>query len=410
MKAGYLSQYFDGAAAKILSEVEANTLISNQHEFNGVEGLRNILGEPFERQKYPATFMYLDDLEEDPVVEEGFMTWYDARQKARLERQIMRYEYRLYFPTNRVSQCSGAGDVLIIAKKKDGSLLAIISENESTIARQLLWLFGFSDLSRPGFSVREELETEKDRIEFASRLILENIGVIVETPAENLLDGILSKFKGVFPKTKEFSEYARLTLKDLEPQENQDEVLLAWMEREEILFRALEKHLIAERLSKGFNDDVDSFIAFSLSVQNRRKSRAGFALENHLEAIFLKCGIKYSRTQITENRNKPDFLFPGIAEYRNLKFNPLDLTMLGVKSTCKDRWRQVLSEADRIEEKHVFTLEAAISANQTNEMRSRKLQLVVPKKIHFSYSEEQQKWLMDLRTFINTVRERQERN
>ncbi|MFN2369176.1 MAG: type II restriction endonuclease [Desulfurivibrionaceae bacterium] len=48
---------------------------------------------------------------------------------------------------------------------------------------------------------------------------------------------------------------------------------MAWMEREEILFRTMEKHLIGERLSQGFDGDVDSFISFSLSVQNRRKSR-----------------------------------------------------------------------------------------------------------------------------------------
>jgi hypothetical protein len=46
MKQGYLSQYFSGVAAKRLSSVEANILISNQHEFNGVEGLRTLLGEP----------------------------------------------------------------------------------------------------------------------------------------------------------------------------------------------------------------------------------------------------------------------------------------------------------------------------------------------------------------------------
>jgi hypothetical protein len=43
-----------------------------------------------------------------------------------------------------------------------------------------------------------------------------------------------------------------------------------WMEREEILFRTLEKHLLGDQLRKGFAEDVDGFIAFSLSVQNRR--------------------------------------------------------------------------------------------------------------------------------------------
>ena len=81
--------------------------------------------------------------------------------------------------------------------------------------------------------------------------------------------------------------------------------------------------------------------------------------------------------------------------------------MLGVKSSCKDRWRQVLSEAERIDKKHLLTLEAAISNNQTEEMKSKELQLVVPKKIHDSYTKNQQKWLLDLETFIKIVTTKQ---
>ena len=105
---------------------------------------------------------------------------------------------------------------------------------------------------------------------------------------------------------------------------------MAWMEREEILFRTLEKHLIGKRLSQGFTDDVDSFISFSLSVQNRRKSRAGLALENHLEILFQECSIRYTRTPVTENKAKPDFIFPGSNEYHDPDYNSGLLTMLGV--------------------------------------------------------------------------------
>jgi EcoRII C terminal len=81
--------------------------------------------------------------------------------------------------------------------------------------------------------------------------------------------------------------------------------------------------------------------------------------------------------------------------------------MLGVKSTCKDRWRQVLAEADRIEHKHLLTLEAAISGNQTDEMQTKNLQLVLPRRLHESYSEAQRLWLMDVSSFIALVQEQQ---
>jgi hypothetical protein len=410
VKKGYLSQYFDGVAIKELSTVEADTLSSNQHEFNGVESLRGILGEPEGKVRYNATFIYLTDHADEPVVEEGFLTWYDARQKARIERGVMRWEYRLYFPTNQVSQLANAGDVLVIAKRPDDTLLAIVAEAGTTIARQILWLFGFSDISHPGFSVREELESEQDRIEFASRLVLANIGIEVELAEDTLLDDMLERFGANFPSTREFSAYARSTIPDVVPYEDPDVALMAWMEREEILFRTLERYLIAERLAKGFNDDVDGFISFSLSVQNRRKSRAGMALENHMEILFQEYGIRYSRNPKTENNARPDFIFPGIKEYQDHSFDTLLLTMLGVKSTCKDRWRQVLSEADRVDQKHLLTLEAAISENQTDEMKAKKLQLVLPSPLHTTYSDSQRSWLMSVADFTDLVLEKQKNN
>ena len=144
------------------------------------------------------------------------------------------------------------------------------------------------------------------------------------------------------------------------------------------------------------NADVDGFIAFSLSVQNRRKSRAGYSLENHLEALLTERKIRFQRGIETENKNKPDFLFPGQAEYRNPSFDVAKLTMLGSKSTCKDRWRQVLSEAQRIEQKHLLTLEPGISENQTGEMRAKGLQLVLPRPLHETYRASQPSWLFSV--------------
>ncbi len=73
-----------------------------------------------------------------------------------------------------------------------------------------------------------------------------------------------------------------------------------------------------------------------------------------------------------------------------------------------DRWRQVLAEADRIPHKHLLTLEAAISTSQTTEMQAKRLQLVLPRTLHTTYTTAQQAWLMDVSTLISLVRERQE--
>lgn len=410
MKNGYLSQYFDGVALKRLSAVEADLIRSNQHEFNGVESLRTILGEPSGKVRFTAKFLYLSDHDNEPVIEDGFLTWYDARQKAREERGVMRREYRLYFPTNLVSQCAAEGDLLVIARQANGDLLAIVAEKDTTIERQLMWLFGFSDLTHPGFSVKSELETEQDRIGFAARVILEQIGIELEEEAPNYLDEMLTRFGGNFPKTVEFSAYARSTIGDLSSLDDPDAALVSWMEREEILFRTLEKHLFGEKLRSLVQsgiEDTEPCIKLVQSVLQRRKSRAGSALENHIEQIFLDHGVTYTRSGVTEKNLKPDFIFPSISHYHNAAFPQERLTMLASKSTCKDRWRQILNEAARIPYKHLLTLEPSISENQTDEMKAERVQLVLPRSLHPTYTKAQQSWLMDVASFTKLVRQRQ---
>ena len=82
--------------------------------------------------------------------------------------------------------------------------------------------------------------------------------------------------------------------------------------------------------------------------------------------------------------------------------------MFGAKSTLKDRWRQVLSEAARIPEKHLLTLAPGISENQTDEMRAKNLQLVIPQRLHATFRQAQQDWLMNVAEFVKLVGERQE--
>lgn len=400
MKKGYLSEYFVDIGYKRLSAVEALRHRSNQHEFDGVSVLKRMLGTV--RRTFPAGFIYLSDDDPEPVIDSGFLTWYDAR-----EAHPTRSEYRLYFPDTSVSERANEGDLLVIGRRQDDSLLVIVAATGSTYERQVSWLFALGGLSCAGYALKTEEDADHIRMEFSSRLILEQIGVETEVQDENFLEVMLEKFNGKFPATRTFSEFARRTVNGLSIHDNPDDVLVAWMEREEVLFRTLERHIIGDRLKQGFADDVDAFISFSLSVQNRRKARAGSALENHLEFLFRERGIRHSRTAVTEGRSKPDFLFPGHSEYHDPLFPSDRLTMLGVKSSCKDRWRQVLAEAVRIGRKHLLTLEPGISENQTREMKAHRVSLVLPRAIHASYTAEQQGWLMDLVAFIALVNERQ---
>jgi hypothetical protein len=400
MKKGCLSEYFSGVVAKRLTAVEANPKKSNQHEFQGVKLLRSLLGDE-RSDEMPTRFLYISAEDDKSLNEDGFLTWYNCR-----ENKPRSPEYHLYYSTTTVSEVMQEGDLLIIARKADGKLFVIVAQGDSTVENQLLWLFGIAEVERQFIKRDYEGEQEDIPLNFASRIIIEELGIEIEEPDDNLLDALLSRYGGKFPKTAEFSAFARQTV-GISSLEGADTVLMAWMEKEEALFRILEHHIVAERLRQGFGEDVDAFINFSLSVQNRRKSRVGHALENHLEQIFSDHAITCSRGKMSENRAKPDFVFPSITQYHDADFPAIHLTMLGVKSTCKDRWRQVLSEARRIEKKHLFTLEPGISENQTNEMMENKLTLVLPKQLHSSYKPAQQISLMQLEHFIELARERQ---
>ena len=225
--------------------------------------------------------------------------------------------------------------------------------------------------------------------------------------AGKLLPTMLKKFAGDFPGTREFSAFARESYpgKQLPVETDADTTLLKWIQWEHELFRSLERSIVQKKLAEGFTD-VDEFLSYSLSVQNRRKSRMGHALENHVAEIFRRRDVDHGQACRTENRSKPDFIFPGCAAYHQQSFPVERLTALGVKSTCKDRWRQVLSEASRVEVKHLLTLEAGISSQQTDEMKAHKLQLIVPAPLHDSYDAKQRNWLMTVEQFIDRVNQK----
>lgn len=404
MKRGLLSDHFAGVVAKRLSVVETSPAKSNQHEFNGSAALRRLLGDD-DRKDIATRFIRVDDSDE-AISASGTITWYDARRQ-----HETRTEYRLYYAANEVTRLMEPGDVFFLALNRDGSALAIFTPDGGTVENQLRWLFGLDDAPQGGFVFHDIEHDDGLELGFAARHILDELGIEPDEPEAEVLDGLIEKFGLSFPSTRIFSDLARASLPDISAADAPDLALVEWMEREEALFRRLERRVVAARISDGFVDDdgadVDGFLAFSLSVQNRRKARAGQALEHHLEAVFIAQGIRYSRGAETENRNKPDFLFPGQLEYRNGAFPSARLTMLGAKSTVKDRWRQVLSEAQRIDYKHLLTLQPGISVNQTAEMKAKQLQLVIPRSLWPTYRPDQVSELMSVGDFITLVRSRQ---
>ncbi|WP_435037739.1 type II restriction endonuclease [Pseudomonas neuropathica] len=385
-----LRKYFTDVGAKYLTKVD----VGKQHEI-GSNNFTSILGDPKDKKiPYKSTLLYLDDETDFSARVNCDLTWYDTR----LEQKHRSSEFRLYYKTNIVSERMKQGDFCVVALKSDRSLLVIFTPPQSTMERQVRWLFGISDLPARGFSLDE---VDDRRISIAEATILEELGVEVRRDDENWLDRIVGQFGGVFPNTMLFSNFARQTCPDsFSPIVEPDAALMAWIEHEEMLFRTLERQIVQRQLDIGF-ESVDHFIKFSLSVQNRRKSRIGYALEHHLAEIFSARKLPFGRQVVTENRSTVDFVFPGQNEYSDFDYPDSKLIMLAAKSTCKDRWRQVLVEAARIKSKHLLTLEPAISPHQTNEMKAHGLQLVVPRALKATYTLNQQRWVLDFESYLD---------
>lgn len=406
---GLVADHFAGVGAKYLTAVEVDRLRSNQHEFQGVSAFRRFLGEPADKRTYPARFLWLDDeLADEPVESiEAFCTWSDVRR----DNPGRSAEYHLYYAAeaNPVVHLASEGDLLFVAKTSDEELLVLVCLAETTIAQQLLWLFGL-DMSGAKPGAREIKRKDSREIGYSALAVLAAIGIEIQPAEQDAFDKLLDTFGLAFPSTAVFSSFARSTVSDVDPITSPDVTLVKWMEHEEALFRHLERQILADRLAEGFvgddGADVDAFISFSLSVQNRRKSRAGWAFGHHVDAILSAHGLAYKREATTEKANGPDFLFPSEESYHSEFFEPQLLTMLAAKTSCKDRWRQVLAEANRIKDKHLITLQSGISPAQTAEMKSENLQLIVPTPIWDSYIEGQQKELLSFAQFIELVSER----
>lgn len=405
MKFGKLADYFEGVGVKRLCAVDAEPKSSNQHEVGTTREMRrNFLGENAS-QRYAVRYVWLGD-DEVIVRDEGRATHYDTRRN----NPQRAAEWRLYYSSNDVTKAMRAGDSLFLAKDRHGVLWFIVAPENSTVEQQLCWFFGL----RPGEGnfVSREVTSEDPELEFAARYIFDALGIPFEDPEGDDLDGMIEHFGDTFPSTDEFSRHARTTLRsDIRPEDDADLVLIAWLGREEALFRRLERRVVANRIQEGFLEgstpNVDEAIQFFLSVSNRRKSRMGHSLENHVAEVLTAHGIQYARGAITERNYKPDFLFPSVEAYRTADAEDPRLNMLGVKSTCKDRWRQVLAEAAKITDKHLLTLEAGITEAQTSQMRCERLQLVVPKGIQSSYTDVQRAWLWSLTDFIECVKDKQ---
>lgn len=308
--------------------------------------------------------------------------------------QGTRNEYRITnfgkgFPFLRAEY---TGALFVITKIDNENYKGYVLNTEDEI-NEFLSAFGLTpaetnrliELSRTDASLREQAAIDR----FIS-------GLTVDFPSSDVMSSAARaiSYVAVLNKT--------ITMTD------PDKAILQWTDQEYKLFRALEQARYGDMVARGFST-VDDFVALANQVLNRRKSRAGKSLEHHLAAIFNENHIRFTAQAVTEGNKRPDFIFPSEEAYHDFSFPVSKLTSLAAKTTCKDRWRQILNEADRLRDgrKYLCTLQQGISSMQMDEMEAEKVTLVVPKAYISTYPRDKQDRIWSLHTFVDHVKELQ---
>ncbi|MBL8923366.1 MAG: hypothetical protein JNJ54_31225 [Myxococcaceae bacterium] len=370
-------------AIKRLSQVEVSARqglrrqslgTSNQHELNAGM-LRRELRLPTDVSADLELLFYTAD-DQEPVVERATYRLYDAR-RAKTHRSA---EYRLYYHTDRVPELARAGDLLVVFRPEtDGKrLIAVIVRQGTRIEGMLLSALRVDPgaaLAR--FSLREDRRLERTEMEQIGqlKLLTEQQHPIAEHPL--LAEALRSRR---MPKPEELARAARTSIiaryGDVPP----DEFLEKTVDEESRLYFGIEKVVNERKLRQMVEDgaQLNALLAFALSIFQSRKARRGLSLQSHFGALLTREGIPYTPQCLTERGETPDFVIPGQTHYSDRAFPEKWLRMVACKSAVRERWRQILNEAERIPEKYLLTLDPELSADLLSNMESERLKSFVP--------------------------------
>ncbi|TAK19196.1 MAG: type II restriction endonuclease, partial [Acidobacteria bacterium] len=177
-----------------------------------------------------------------------------------------------------------------------------------------------------------------------------------------------------------------------------DDRLLKGLEIEYRLFKSVEQKLCSGEIAGPFLD-VDAFLQTAATIMNRRKSRAGRSLENHVDEAMTREGIPHD-IRARDIQGAPDIVVPNVAAYMDPKWPRSRVFVIGVKTTCKDRWRQIVNEGPLVKRKYLLTTQQGISEPQLAEMARSNVTLVVPQGLHSYYPPSARKGILTVDRFF----------
>lgn len=366
-------------AVKRLAAVEIEPTVSNQHELNA-GALRSGLDFPRQRTQGNLSVLAYTAPDSPAVLLEGSFTLYDAR-----ERHPNRSEYRLYYQLPGFASVARPDDLLVLYR--DGGSWDL-----------------HGALARPGTSMERRLENLL-RIgdhEAMRKLVVRGQSPTEAAPAEEWVQTFLpldtstdlsrvvrqhqvfadAVSRAMLPPTKTMAEAgADIASRVWGAATSGDEAILRGLEAESGLYFAIEREVGTKGLEDLMREgrvELDKVLSWALGIQQSRKSRRGQSLQHHFAFLLDREGIPYTPQCPTERGETPDFIIPGADAYHDPDYPPQRLRMVACKSTVRERWGQVLKEADRVRIKYLLTLDRGLSDEVVQGMWEKELRAFLP--------------------------------
>lgn len=330
------------------------------------------------KDKHPVSILW-----QDGRVTQSVITWYG--DKTRSEYRLTRFGRDFPFLTADV-----VGDLLVlIARSRDEFLAYVldldedIEEIQSALGVEAFEHWGAYREGMPQHMETEDACVERRIREFSADLTAFPSGTVFSQTTREILLECRDKFAAL----------------------SADRTLMLAYQTEYQLFQSVERQVCQNEISGRLFRNIDDFVKTAASIMNRRKARAGRSFENHVEYLLNHANIPHKMRPSLGADGKPDIIIPDERAYFDATFPREKLFILGLKTTCKDRWRQVLNEAPRHKSKHIFTLQQGITSNQLEEMNTAGVSLIVPAELHKSFPKNRTINLLTVEGFIQAVKQ-----
>jgi len=164
------------------------------------------------------------------------------------------------------------------------------------------------------------------------------------------------------------------------------DVEYAIFRRYELRRRAAEIVKILANQSRGLADAITrnfhSLDAVFLSASQQRKTRAGRSFEFHIAAVMRDGNIRFSE-QIISGGRRPDFVLPDLDTLKRRDRPDSDALVLAAKTTLRDRWKGLKSEALRCRV-YLATVDDRVMTHVIDELERDGITLVVPESLKAS--------------------------